>query len=143
MSSTQRRIKVIPLFLLAAYILICPSAPASAVNLAGSEWRPSRIGTSAISPEARLIVQFKSAGQLAGHGGCNRFFGQYTVSGNAIRIGPVGATRMACAEPLMTLEMEFFSALEGARSFRRDKTKLVLFDASGKELASLIQTDWD
>ena len=143
MSSTQRRIKVIPLFLLAAYILICPSAPASAVNLAGSEWRPSRIGTSAISPEARLIVQFKSAGQLAGHGGCNRFFGQYKISGNAIRIGPVGATRMACAEPLMTLEMGFFSALEGARSFRRDKTKLVLFDASGKELASLIQTDWD
>jgi heat shock protein HslJ len=143
MSSTQRRINFILLFLLAALILISPSAPACAVNLAGSEWRPSRIGTSAISPEARLFVQFKSAGQLAGHGGCNRFFGQYKISGNAISIGPVGATRMACAEPLMTLEMAFFSALEGAKTFRRDKTKLVLFDASGKELASLIQTDWD
>ena len=143
MSSTQRRINFILLFLLAALILISPSAPACAVNLAGSEWRPSRIGTSAISPEARLFVQFKSAGQLAGHGGCNRFFGQYKISGNAISIGPVGATRMACAEPLMTLEMAFFSGLEGAKTFRRDKTKLVLFDASGKELASLIQTDWD
>ena len=143
MSSTQRRIKFILLFLLAALILICPSAPACAVNLAGSEWRPSRIGTSTISPESRLFVQFKSAGQLAGHGGCNRFFGQYKISGNEIRIGPAGATRMACAEPLMTLEMAFFSALEGARSFRRDKTKLVLFDASGKEVASLVQTDWD
>jgi heat shock protein HslJ len=43
----------------------------------------------------------------------------------------------------MALEMAFFSALERAKSFRRDKTKLVLFDASGKEQASLIQTDWD
>src|SRR4030095_8234663 len=130
MSSTQRRIKFILLFLLAALILICPSAPACAVNLASSEWRPSRIGTSTISPESRLFVQFKSAGQLAGHGGCNRLLGHYETSGNEIRIGPAGATRMACAEPLMALEMACFSALEGARSFRRDKTKLVLFDAS-------------
>jgi heat shock protein HslJ len=99
--------------------------------------------TSAVSPEARLFVQFKSAGRLAGHGGCNRFFGQYKISGNEISIGPVGATRMACAEPVIAREMAFFSALERAKSFRRDKTKPVLFDASGKEQASLIQTDWD
>ena len=141
--SNQRRIRFTPIFLLTAFILIFPSAPHGAANLAGSEWRPSRIGTSAVSPEARLFVQFKGAGQLAGHGGCNRFFGQYKISGNEISIGPVGATRMACAEPVMALEMAFFSALERAKSFRRDKTTLVLFDASGKEQASLIQTDWD
>jgi heat shock protein HslJ len=141
--SNQRRIRFTPILLLAAFILIFPSAPYGAVNLAGSEWRPSRIGTSAVSPEVRLFEQFKSADQLAGHGGCNRFFGQYKISGNEISIGPVGATRMACAEPVMALEMAFFSALERAKSFRRDKTKLVLFDASGKEQASLIQTDWD
>jgi heat shock protein HslJ len=141
--SNQRRIRFAPIFLLTAFILIFPSTPHGAVNLAGSEWRPSRIATSAVSPEARLFVQFKSAGQLAGHGGCNRFFGQYKISGNEISIGPVGATRMACAEPVIAREMAFFSALERAKSFRRDKTKPVLFDASGKEQASLIQTDWD
>ena len=141
--SDQRGIRFTPIFLLTAFILIFPSAPHGAVNLAGSEWRPSRIGTSAVSPEARLFVQFKSAGQLAGYGGCNRFFGQYEISGNEIRIGPVGATRMACAESVMALEMAFISALAGAKSFRRDKATLVLFNASGKEQASLIQTDWD
>src|SRR5215831_10470069 len=132
-----------PIFLLTAFILILPSALHSAVNLAGSEWRPSWIGTSAASPKARLFVHFKSAGKLTGHGGCNRFFGQYKISGNEISIGPIGSTRMACAESVMALEMAFISALEGARSFRRDKAKLVLFNASGKEQASLIQTDWD
>jgi len=132
-----------PIFLLTAFILILPSALHSAVNLAGSEWRPSWIGTSAASPKASLFVHFKSAGKLTGHGGCNRFFGQYKISGNEISIGPIGSTRMACAESVMALEMAFFSALEGAKSFRRDKTKLVLFKASGTEQASLIQTDWD
>src|SRR5262245_49762869 len=143
MSSNQRRIKFIPIFLLTAFILVFPSAHHSSVNLAGSEWRPSRIGTSAISSQARLFVQFKSGGQLAGHGWCNLFFGQYQIWGNEICIVPVSATRMACAEAVMALEMAFFSALERAKSFRRDKTKLALFDALGTEQASLIQTDWD
>ena len=132
-----------PIFLLTAFILILPSALHGAVNLAGSEWRPSRIGTLAVSPKANLFVQFKSAGKLAGHGGCNRFFGQYKISGNDISIGPIGSTRMACTESVIALEMAFISALEGAKSFRRGKATLVLFNASGKEQASLIQTDWD
>jgi putative lipoprotein len=129
--------------LLVAFILIVPSALQGAANLAGSEWRPSRIGTSAVSPKASLFVQFRSAARLTGHGGCNQLFGHYKISGNEISIGPIGSTRMACAESVMALEMAFISALEGAKSFRRDKTTLVLFNASGKEQASLIQTDWD
>ena len=135
--------KLTRIFLLTAFILIIPSALHSSINLAGSEWRPSRIGTSEVSPKAGMFVQFKSAGKLAGHGGCNRFFGQYKISGNEISIGPLGATRMACSEPVMALELAFFSALEGTKSFRRDKTKLVLFNASGTEQTRLIQTDWD
>ena len=77
-----------------------------------------------------MFVQFKDAGKLAGHSGCNRFFGQYKISGNDINIGPIDSTRMACAESVMALEMAFLSALEGAKSFRRDKAKLMLFDAS-------------
>jgi putative lipoprotein len=139
----MRKRKRTQLFLLVAIVLVVPSTVEGADSLAGSEWRPSRIGVSIVSLPGRLIVQFKSGGRLAGHGGCNRFFGQYKISGNEIRIGPLGATRMACAEPAMALETSFFSALEAAKSFRRDKTKLVLFNASGKELAGLIQTDWD
>jgi heat shock protein HslJ len=136
--------RITPLFLLAAFVLILPSALHSAVDLiAGSEWRPSRIGTLAVPAKANLFVQFKSAGKLTGHGGCNNFFGQYKTSGNEISIATIGSTRMGCAESVMALEMAFISALEGAKSFRRDKATLVLFNASGKEQASLIQTDWD
>jgi hypothetical protein len=37
----------------------------------------------------------KWIGDVAGHGGCNRFFGHYTYDGSAIKIGPLASTRMA------------------------------------------------
>ena len=116
---------------------------ALAAELAGSEWRPTQIGSSAVLEQSKLFVHFKGDGKLAGHGGCNRFFGEYEISGNKIKIGPVGSTRMACPQPVMDLEMAFFTALETAKTFRRDKAGLMLFDAKGKEQVELIQTDWD
>jgi hypothetical protein len=63
MSSTQRRINFILLFLLAALILISPSAPACAVNLAGSESsQPDRnVGNFAGSAFVRAVQKCRSA----------------------------------------------------------------------------------
>jgi heat shock protein HslJ len=91
------------------FVLLAASTSVSAEELAGSEWRPSQIGTSAVPPYAEQFIQFKVDSKLAGHGGCNRFFGQYKISGNEIEMAPVGATRMACAKPIMDLEIVFFT----------------------------------
>jgi len=91
------------------FVLLAASTSVSAEGLAGSEWRPSQIGTSAFPPYTEQFIQFKGDGKLAGHGGCNRFFGQYEISGNEIKMAPVGATRMACAKPIMDLEIVFFT----------------------------------
>lgn len=91
------------------FVLLAASTAVSAEELSGSEWRPSQIGTSAVPPYTEQFIQFKGDSKLAGHGGCNRFFGQYEISGNEIKMGPVGATRMACAKPIMDLGIVFFT----------------------------------
>ena len=128
---------------LAALLMILSGGTALATDLAGSEWRPVRIGALKVSPEADVFVQFQGEGQLSGQGGCNRFFGPWQIDGEAIAIGPLASTRMACPEPQMELEAALFGALEAARSYQRERIELTLFDADGKELARFAQTDAD
>jgi putative lipoprotein len=130
----------LPLMIVA---MISPATVAMAGELAGSEWRPNQIGAAAVSSEAELFVQFKGEGELSGHGGCNGFFGQYEITQNTIRVGPLGATMMACQGPVMDQEKAFLAALETARTFQRGDRSLILFDADGKERVRLTQTDWD
>ena len=132
--------QLLPLCLAA---LLATAASAGAEDLAGSEWRPSQIGSSAVAPDSKVFVQFKNGGELAGNGGCNRFFGRYKITGDAIEIGPLGATKMACPEPAMALETRFLAALEAARLWHRDRTSLILLDAERHQQARLLQTDAD
>lgn len=125
------------------FVALTACATATVAELAGSEWRPTQIGSTSVSSQSKLFVQFKSDRKLTGYGGCNRFFGQYAISGNEIKIGPVGATRMACPKPVMDLEMALFAVLETAKMFRRNENILVLLDARRKEQARLIQTNGD
>lgn len=123
------------------------SAPSqNAPSLAGSEWRPVRLGEAGAVDESgptEIFVRFEGDGRLAGHGGCNRFFGGYTITGTAIEIGPLGATRMMCPEPAMAGEAALFEILQTARRFERRRTELSLFDAEGREIARFVQSDWD
>jgi len=112
-------------------------------QLAGSEWRPTEIGGIEVPAGTELFVRFGGEGRLEGHGGCNGFFGSYELEGDRIETGPLGATRMACSEPVMETEFRFMSALEKAERVERDRIDLTLLDGSGSPLARLIQTDAD
>ncbi len=120
-------------------------------DLAGSVWRPTELrgeplvgeSSAALPAEtqagvARMLVEFKPDGQIGGNGGCNRFFGGYTISGDAISIGPLASTRKGCPG-LMQLEVSFFATLQAAKSFAADETKLVLFSAAGFKLAEFVR----
>jgi len=130
---------------LAATLIVTFAAIGTAIGaeLRGSEWRPIQVGSSRVPSDTNIFVQFTGDGQLAGHGGCNRFFGSYKINGNAIEIGPVGATRMACPESIMNLEMALFIALEAVKTFERNGAQLVLRDGGGADLARFQQTDSD
>ncbi len=116
---------------------------ADATSLQGTEWKPLRIGDVAMPEESSAFVQFRSKGRMTGYSGCNRMFAEYEAADGQIFIGPVAATRMACAESVMDRESALAAALENARTYLRDGTQLVLFDSNAKPLLELRQTDWD
>ncbi len=124
-------------------LALATTSGAGAAELAGSEWRPVEIGNLQVPPGAELFVRFAGEGKLEGHGGCNRFFGSYKIAVDRVETGPLGATRMACPEPIMEREMRFLQALDNARRFVRDRIDLVLTDEEGAPVARLIQTDAD
>lgn len=119
------------------------SASVLAAGLAGSEWRPVQIGEMVPLESAGIFVKFEPGGRLSGYSGCNRFFGTYEIADESIEIGPLGATRMACSEPVMALESTFLSVLQEVTGFNRNATRLTLMDEHGHSSVQLIQTDWD
>jgi heat shock protein HslJ len=108
---------------------------AAAMLLAGSEWGYAAGGD--------ISVQFGD-GQVSGSGGCNRFAGSYTQDGDRLKFGTLAATQMACTdEAVMQTEQQFFQMLNAVRTADATHAKLVLKDASGRELAVLVRRDWD
>ncbi|MCH8112116.1 MAG: META domain-containing protein [Proteobacteria bacterium] len=115
----------------------------AAAQLAGSEWRPTEIGNIEVPAGSQMFVGFGGEGKVVGHGGCNRFFGTYNLTGISIEIGALGTTRMACPEPVMEREVRFLQALEDARQLARDGINMSLTDDAGNPLVRLLQTDAD
>ncbi|MHA1530346.1 MAG: META domain-containing protein [Alphaproteobacteria bacterium] len=124
-------------------LALATTSGAGAAELAGGEWRPVEIGSVQIPADAGMFVRFAGGGKLEGHGGCNRFFGSYELAEDRIAIGPLGATRMACQQPIMEHEMRFLQALGNARRFARGRIDLVFTDEEGAPVAKLIQRDAD
>ncbi|MEZ5828482.1 MAG: META domain-containing protein [Hyphomicrobiales bacterium] len=107
-------------------------------DLTGSRWHPSAVYANDVSAEERIFVEFKPDGKVTGIGGCNRFFGGYAIEGDQIRIGPIASTKMGCPGKF-ELETSFFSALQAAKSWKRDGTTLMLLDANGQQLARFFE----
>ena len=115
------------------------SAPGSAgaVTLIGTSWLAEDIGGTGVVDRLQTTLSFTGDGRVSGSGGCNRYFGPVTVSGEAIRFGAMAATRMACPPAVMNQEQRFFAALGRAESWKATaEGKLILTDAAGEPLVS-------
>ena len=95
-------------------------------ELWNTAWRLVEIGGAPAIEGADATLEFPEQGRAAGRATCNRFFGSVTVSGDAIRFGQMGWTRMACAEPLASQEAKYLKALEAAERFAIDGDALVI-----------------
>lgn len=104
----------------------------------GGEWQAVAIAGMAqvMAPAPRL--RWISRTQVQGSGGCNQFVGQALLSDDAVRIGPLAATRMLCVASPAGQEDRFFSALEATvRIVPLSDGQLQLRDAQGAEVARL------
>ena len=104
-----------------------PVAPA----LAGTTWRAETITGRPVVENSAATITFEPDGRVHGSSGCNRYFGASTIDGERVSFGAMGATRMACPEPLMDQETRFFEALGSAESWTIDDQEMLLLHSAG------------
>jgi heat shock protein HslJ len=119
-------------------------------ELAGTAWRVTAYNNGkqavvSVTAGSAITMEFMPEGRVRGSGGCNSFSGNYTSSADQIKIGPVGATRRACAEPdgVMAQEAAFLRALETVASARREGPRLELRTPAGALAVTMIQAPAD
>jgi heat shock protein HslJ len=112
-------------------------------SLAGSEWRPTRIGFVLLPANTAIYVQFKGEGRLAGFAGCNHFSGGYKIVEQTVTLFIVDAPRMTCSDAITNMEDAFVEALRSAVRFEKQRAVLALFNQDGTQVAAFAQTDWD
>lgn len=113
------------------------NAVTSKTDLVLSAWRPVRLGEMRLPDDTEMYLQFDAAGEVTGHGGCNRLFGNYELTDQGLTIGPLGATRMACPEPAMSFEISFLEAIQNTVSAAATADHLALKNDKGDTVVRL------
>ena len=87
------------------------------ITLAGTKWRftwgevdGNRFSSLADQP---VTLNF-DADQINGNASCNDFFSSYSIDGNNLTLGVIGASAKACGSELMDVEQKFLNALQSA-----------------------------
>jgi heat shock protein HslJ len=80
-------------------------------------------------------------GQVRGSAGCNSYGGSYQVSDDAITVGAIAITEMACLEPegAMDQELVFVEFLTDAQTFRLADGQLQILRSDGEALTFVPQ----
>jgi heat shock protein HslJ len=107
-------------------------------DLSGSRWRVEDIDGRGVVDDAETTLDFEAGGRVAGSGGCNRYSGNAELGAGSLAVGPLAATRMACAPALMDQEQRFFDAMARVAGWSVGADGLLrLSDAAGAEILRL------
>ena len=102
--------------------------PAQLETIAGIEWILSewKRGEPA-SPSPAVTLKYEDE-KFAGRSGCNRYSSAVKagLTPDSLNIGPTISTRMACAEPAMSIENRFLKQLEAATKLELSANQLAL-----------------
>lgn len=79
-------------------------------DLFEGSWRVTAV-QGAAPPEGVEVTLDIDRDSINGHGGCNRYTGSLSLTGEGLALGPVAATRMACPPAQMQAEGAFLAAL--------------------------------
>ncbi|MGX9393654.1 META domain-containing protein [Nitrobacteraceae bacterium UC4446_H13] len=103
------------------------------------KWLAEDILGGGVIDRLQTTLEIAPDGIVSGHGGCNRYRGRVSITGESISFSPLASTKMACTPAAMAQEQKFQQALERARSFRINarERKLILRDGAGATVARL------
>jgi heat shock protein HslJ len=126
---------IVLVVLVAACSSATPSPSLGQIDLDGTSWRLisylSPTGTNFTVPAAVTPSASFANGQLSANSGCNTASAAYTLTGTAIKIGPLAATQKACQEPIASVETAYFAALSVVDTAVGNDTTLILKQSSG------------
>jgi heat shock protein HslJ len=107
--------------------------------LAG-QWHLAAPATESAADDATPITLSLAAdGTVAGRSGCNQYTGAATFAGpNALTVGPLGVTLMACPAPLLEREQEYLTRLQNVTAVGFHLGKLALSWQADGEAGSLL-----
>lgn len=77
--------------------------------------------------------------RMSGTTGCNSFQGDYSLNGDAVVIGPLAQTQMACADDLMAQEQAIVAAFQGVGRVVYRGTQVDLKSLTGATQVQLIR----
>jgi heat shock protein HslJ len=109
-----------------------PTAASVISSLQGKTWRltsfTNESGSASVLPGTAITAVFGADGKVTGSAGCNNYFAGYQLSGNGIKIGPVGSTLMWCGQPpgVMAQETTYLKLLQGSTTYSTNGTELKL-----------------
>ncbi len=110
----------------------------SGAEITGIKWRAVSVGEEAIPANSGIYIQFEVDGSIEGHAGCNGFFGSLEQRDSGVGVGPLGATRMACPDPIMSRELTFMDAVQKMASFQSTSDTLSLLDEKNDVLVEFV-----
>lgn len=116
-----------------------PAPDLSVPDFIEMEWTVTSIGGRPVTGTRPLTLSIAADLRAGGSGGCNNFFTEATIDGDAIAFGPPAATRMACEPSIMDQEFAYFAALDAIAAYERDEQGLRLLDAAGIPLIGLVR----
>lgn len=86
---------------------------------------------------ARATLEFTQAGKIGGQAPCNSYFATQTVPYPWFEVGPIGATRRACAE--LDQEARYFDALSAMQFSESLGDTLILSNDAGREMVFQVE----
>ena len=138
MDRARFSVAIASIALLAATLPGAALAQDAAATPEGTEWsltEYSSDGTLAAVPTDVGATLLLEDGLATGFGGCNSFFGSYSIDGQAIELGQeMGQTRKLCEGEAQAVEDAYLAALPTVTAWSIDDGALQLRDESGSAL---------
>lgn len=118
------RLKLFLAMLLLLLLILLPGAACTKTTCGYGEWQdiPWKLKSygaandlQPVLANSNITLEFDSNNkEVSGSGGCNHYFGNYTVKSNCeLQISELGATEMACLDSkLMQQEQKYFNLLQ-------------------------------
>lgn len=110
----------------------CAGEPAALLR---GDWRIEEIGGAAIVADSAPALAFDAKRGISGNASCNRFFGQFALTGEGLRLSDIGMSMMMCEDPIFKQERALLTAFDEVRGFRIDSAgRLLLIGDKGETL---------